>query len=76
MKKNQHVVPNQKGGWSVRASGATRASRSFETQADAVAHARDVAKREHVELYVHRRDGTIRDRNSYGSDPFPPKDRK
>jgi len=25
---------------------------------------------------VHGKDGTIKDRNSYGRDPFPPKDKK
>jgi hypothetical protein len=72
MTKDQHVVPNPRGGWSVRHTGATRATRVFDTQEDAVQYARDVAKRESAELYVHRRDGTIKQKDSYGSDPFPP----
>ena len=76
MRKDQHVAPNPKGGWSVRASGAAKASRVFRTQDAAVKHARDLAKREHSELFVHGRDGAIRERNSYGNDPCPPKDER
>ena len=76
MSKDQHVTPNPKGGWSVRASGATNASKIFERQAEAVAHARDVARREKSELFVHGRDGSIRERNSYGRDPMPPRDKR
>lgn len=31
-KKSQHVVSNQNGGWSVRKTGASRASKVFSTQ--------------------------------------------
>ena len=72
-KRSQHVVPNTKGGWSVRKSGSERASGVFATQADAIRRGRELAKREGAELYVHRSDGTIREKNSYGNDPFPPK---
>jgi hypothetical protein len=68
----QHVVPNRDGGWAVRRSGASRASRVFPTQRDAVHYAREIARKEGAELYVHRGDGTIRDRDSYGVDPMPP----
>ena len=64
------------GGWSVRQSGAARASRTFDTEAEAVKYGRDVAKREHTEFYIHRNDGTIREKNTYGSDPFPPRDKR
>lgn len=76
MKKTRHVVPNANGGWSVRQSGASRASKVFDTQADAVKYGQKVARSEHTELYVHRKDGTIREKSSYGSDPFPPRDRR
>ena len=71
MKKGHHVVQSVNGGWSVRRSGAVRASRNFTTQADAVTYAREQARKEHGELYVHRRDGTISRRDSYGNDPHP-----
>jgi hypothetical protein len=76
MAKAMHVVPSPNGGWSVRSSGASRASRVFGKHDDAVAYARDTARREHGDLYVHGRDGTIREKDSYGADPHPPRDRK
>lgn len=71
-RKGQHVVPAG-GKWSVRTAGATRASGTFATQQEAIESARDKARRQGTELYVHGRDGRIRERNSYGNDPYPPK---
>jgi hypothetical protein len=76
LKNDQHVVPNPKGGWSVLRSGAARATRVFETQKDAVTFAKKQARKESAELYIHRRDGTIQERDSYGRDPSPPKDKR
>lgn len=75
-KKSQHVVPSPNGGWSVRKTGASRASKVFDTQSEAVGYGKALAKKEKSELYIHRRDGTIRQRDSYGSDPAPPKSKK
>lgn len=66
--KNIHVVPNGDD-WSAKREGAERASRNFPTQADAIDYARDVARRERGELFIHRPNGEIRDRDSYGNDP-------
>lgn len=71
--KNVHVVPTLKGGWAVRKEGASKAARVFEHQADAVTFARGEARSGGTELFVHRRDGMVRNRNSYGRDPHPPK---
>lgn len=76
VKKDHHVAPNPKGGWSVVRSGAARATRVFDKKEDAVGFARKLAKRNGAELFVHRRDGTIQERDSYGQDPFPPSDRR
>lgn len=72
-RNSQHVIPSPDGGWSVRAAGAARASRNFKTQAEAIEYGRSLAKRNHMEFYVHARDGTIREKSSYGvgSDPSP-----
>ena len=75
-KTSKHVVPTPAGGWAVKNSGATRASRTFDTQSEAVEYGRTAAKKTHSELYVHGNDGTIRNKASYGRDPFPPKDKK
>jgi hypothetical protein len=71
--QSRHVVPDQHGSWSVRKSGASRATRVFEKQGEAIAYAKDIGKREGVDIYIHGKDGTIREKNSYGSDPLPPK---
>lgn len=74
-KRNIHVVPGNSG-WSVRKEGTERAARTFPTKEHAVVYARDVTRRDKAELYVHNRDGTISEHNSYGRAPLPPKDRK
>lgn len=71
-KPGQHVVPAG-GKWATRKSGSSRASKTFSTQRDAIEHARSVAKKQKTELYIHGRDGKIRERDSYGSDPHLPK---
>ena len=75
-KVSKHVVPSGTGGWAVKNSGAVRASRTFETQQQAVTYARDAAKKGGTELYIHGRDGTIMDKRSYGNDPMPPRDKR
>lgn len=73
--KNYHVVPHN-GAWAVRGEGSERASSVHDTQAEAIEAGRDLARQSQGELRIHRRDGTIRDSDSYGSDPCPPKDKK
>lgn len=74
-KKDIHVVPHDRG-WASRKEGASRVGRTFDTQGDALKAARQQAVRERVEVVTHRPDGRIRDSDSYGRDPNPPKDRK
>ena len=71
-KKSQHVVPND-GKWSVRRAGSERASGTYDTQDEAIKRARIIAQNQETELYIHGQDGRIRERNTYGKDPFPPK---
>lgn len=70
--KNQHVVPHA-GGWAVRGAGNGRATSVHDTQRAAIDAARGIAQNQHSELLIHGRNGQIRDRDSYGSDPFPPR---
>jgi hypothetical protein len=46
------------------------------SQSKSIEKAIPIAKRNHSELVIHRRDGTIRDKDSYGSDSNPPKGTK
>jgi predicted site-specific integrase-resolvase len=73
---NVHVVPTANGKWTVKKSGAERASKRFDKQSDAVEWARIKSKTERSELVIHKRDGTIREKDSYGRDPSPPRDKK
>ncbi|HEP5083690.1 DUF2188 domain-containing protein [Streptococcus dysgalactiae subsp. equisimilis] len=73
MPKNQHVVPNSNGGWDVKGAGNIRATKHTSTQAEAIKVATEIAKNQSSELFIHRPNGQIRERNSYGNDPFPPK---
>lgn len=73
-RKSHHVVKNPKGGWSVKRGGTSKASKVFDTQADAINYARDVSKNQGSELIIHGKDGRIRRTASHGKDPHPPKD--
>lgn len=72
MAKNQHVIPHGSE-WAVRGEGNERLTSVHRTQAEAIHAAREIAKKQRSELIIHRTDGRIRDRDSYGSDPLPPK---
>jgi len=75
MGKNQHVVPND-GQWSVRGEANEKATKTFGTQKEAINAARKIAINQKSEVVIHRRNGQIRDKDSYGNDPNPPKDKK
>jgi len=71
-KRDIHVVPH-KDGWATRTEGASRVGSQHGTQRDAISQGREQARREGVELVIHRPDGRIRDSDSHGKDPYPPK---
>lgn len=71
-KKNVHVVPRA-GGWAVEKSGASRASKVTETQKQAIDAGKKIAERERSELIIHGENGRIREKNSFGNDPNPPR---
>ena len=72
MGKNQHVVPHS-GQWAVRGAGNSRVTRVCPTQREAQEIARSIARNQHSEVVIHRQNGQIRDRDSYGNDPYPPR---
>lgn len=74
-KKDIHVVPHDKG-WATRKEGSERAGGVYPTKAEALNRGRQQAEREKVELVIHRKDSVIQDSDSYGKDPFPPRDKK
>ena len=75
MAGNQHVVPHRDK-WAVRGEGNKRNTRVVATREQAIAAARGIARNRGVDVVIHGRDGRIRDKDSYGCDPFPPRDMK
>jgi len=75
-KRSLAVQPRPFGRWAVQTSGGERATSLHETKADAIARAREVAKHRHTELVIKNKDGSIAQRDSYGPDPFPSRDKK
>lgn len=71
MKHSKHVVPAPNGGWNVKSGGVTVSH--HRTQSEAREVARTFAQLERTEVIVHGRDGRFRDKDSYGSDPYPPR---
>lgn len=72
MGKNQHVVPNGNE-WSVKGEGNKKNTATFNTQKKAEIKGREIAINQKSELFIHNKEGKIRERSSYGNDPYPPK---
>lgn len=70
--KNQHVV-QRPDGWAVLGEGNSRDTAHTTTQSEAIERATEIARNQGSEVLIHGRNGRIRERNSYGNDPFPPK---
>ncbi len=73
--KNQHVVKHQKG-WAVKGEGNSKATKITQTQAQAIDAAENIVRNQKSDTKVHGVNGKIRAGNSYGNDPYPPKDKK
>lgn len=61
------------GKWESKREGGERASKVTETQAEAWDYSKSKAKESGGEAFLKGRDGKIRERNTYGKDPYPPK---
>jgi uncharacterized protein YdaT len=75
MAKNLHVVPHGRK-WAVRPAGSKQHTSSHRTQKATIDRARHAAKVDKSEVVVHSRDGRIRDKDSYGNDLCPPRDKR
>jgi uncharacterized protein DUF2188 len=53
----------------VRVEGAARPPSKHKTQAEATKAGREIACKNKSELFVHGRDGKIRERSTFGKDP-------
>ena len=75
---NLHVVPSatQPGKFVVKEAGNPKPITRPSTQGNSIEKAIPIAKQNHSEVVTHGRDGKIRDSDSYGNDPNPPRDKK
>jgi hypothetical protein len=71
-KDNIHVVPHN-GEWAARREGNEKVSKCFETQREANNWSKNQSPKE---VLIHNRQGVIRERNTYGIDPCPPRDKR
>jgi hypothetical protein len=68
-----HTTPAATGaGWWNKVDG--RVLSRHQLKVEAVAAGREIARVLRVEHSIHRKDGRISEKNSYGNDPHPPKD--
>lgn len=73
--KSIHVTPTGED-WQLKIEGNQRATKITSTQKEATDAGRKIAREKQAELFIHDKQGKIRDRESYGNDPYPPKDTK
>lgn len=73
-----HVVPSatKPGQFVAKEAGNPKPVTRPASQAETIQKAIPLAKQNQSEVVTHRRDGTIRDSDSYGNDPNPPRDKK
>lgn len=76
MGKNQHVTKHPDGGWQVKGAGNQKATKVTDTQQQSIDAAKTIAKHQQSEVVIHGANGRIRDKDSYGNDPNPPKDKR
>lgn len=74
-KRNIHVVPSGNR-WAVKPEGSSQPASTHLTQGAAAQAGRRLAQANQSELVIHRPNGQIRDKDSYGNDSCPPKDTK
>lgn len=70
-KSSTHVVKSDSK-WVIKQAGIQVST--HRTQEIAIKKATTIAKNDRSELIVHRPDGRIRSKDSYGNDPMPPRD--
>lgn len=73
--KDVHTVKNTDGaGWVNKVQGEVVSK--HRTQTNAAEEGRRIAIHNEAEHVIHRPNGQIREKNSYGNDPLPPRDQR
>ena len=73
-KKNFHSVPWD-GDWAVKKEGVEKPVSVHRTQGASEDKTHKLAKQNETEAVYHNRHGQIKDKDSFGNDVCPPKDR-
>ena len=64
MAKNYHISQRKEDGkWQVKAAGAEKALKLFDTQAEAIEYAKVVSENQDGNITIHKKDGKIRKQN-------------
>ncbi|MBI2196553.1 DUF2188 domain-containing protein [Candidatus Daviesbacteria bacterium] len=71
--RQDHHVVYKDDSWRVIRGDAQRPLETFSTQEEAIKRAKLIARSQGTAVYIHGVDGRIRERESYGNDPFPPR---
>ena len=64
-KKSQHIVKSSTGGWAVKSSGSSKASKVYNSKEQAIRHGRAIARNQKGEIYIHGKDGKIQSKDSF-----------
>jgi len=71
--KEYHVTKDHNQ-WQLKGVKAEKAIKTFNTKQESIDYSVQIAKNQKAELVIHKEDGTIQDKRSYGNDPYPPRD--
>ena len=75
-KENIHVLYRKDGMWEVKREHREKPSAVFDNKEKAIKEGRRAAKKDKVEFIIHNSKNQIARKDSYGNDPYPPKDKK
>ena len=75
MKNNVHILYKDNE-WYIKVENNEGIVETFNTKDDAINYGKKLAKKEKVELVIHNKNNIISNKNSYGNDSNPPKDKK
>ena len=74
MSDNRDVLVYRHGSqWAVKSDNSSRAAGVFNTQAEAIERGTQLAKNNRSDLSIQGVNGKIREKHSYGNDPYPPR---
>ena len=63
-----HVMARVSGGWKVIKSGSARASKTFNTQHEAIKYAKNISRLRHSDLAIHGKDGRLQEKTTFSAE--------